>query len=481
MREVSKAPVLAVDLDGTLLRTDTLVESLVMLARERPLALGTALLKLARGRAAFKAWVADQTRLDVSALPLNAALVDWLRAEHDAERRLVLVTAADRGVAESVAARIGLFDEVMASDGACNLKGSTKAEALVARFGTGGFDYAGDAMADRPVWQAARAGIVVGGAPLQRVARQVADVQRVFPPECSKLTAVLRALRPHQWVKNLLLFLPLVAAHKVGDVPSLVAAMLAFVAFGLTASAVYLLNDLSDLPADRRHPRKRRRPFASGDLPLAKGLLLIPLLLLAAISVSLWVLPPVFSGVLGGYLLITTLYSFLLKRLPILDVMTLAGLYTIRVIAGAAAIAILPSFWLLAFSMFIFLSLALVKRYTELADLRERGELTAAGRGWHVGDLPLVETLGTAAGMASVLVLALYLDSEPARRLYATPEALWLVCPLLLYWITRLWFKTHRGEMHDDPIVFALHDRMSLLIGGLTVMIVAMATVGIQA
>ncbi|WP_295454103.1 UbiA family prenyltransferase [uncultured Thiodictyon sp.] len=468
--------VLAIDLDGTLLRTDSLLESLFLLMRERPLALGRGVLRLARGRAAFKGWVADSARLDVAVLPLNTPLLDWLQAERAAGRRLVLATAADRRIAEAVAARVGLFDTVLATEAGRNLKGEAKAFELVERFGKDGFDYVGDSHADLPVWREARRAIVVGGPGLERAARRVAEVERVFAPQHGRATALLRAMRPHQWVKNLLLFLPLVAAHAATDGARLLAAALAFLAFGLSASAVYLFNDLLDLAADRRHPRKCRRPFAAGDLPLAWGLLLTPLLLLTAATLSLLVLPPAFTLVLGGYVLLSSAYSVGLKRKPILDVMLLAALYTVRVIAGAAAVAVPASFWLLAFSMFIFLSLALSKRYTELQGLPQRGELTAAGRGWHVDDLPLVQSLGTSAGLACVLVLALYIDSAPAQRLYATPEALWLVCPLLLYWISRLWFKTHRGEMHDDPVVFALRDPVSLLIGALSAGIVILAT-----
>ncbi|MFE8033760.1 UbiA family prenyltransferase [Thiohalocapsa marina] len=295
-------------------------------------------------------------------------------------RSLVLATASDQRMAQAVADHVGLFDVVLASDGERNLKGPTKAAATVT------------------------------------------DVRQRFAPP-PRPAALLRALRPHQWVKNLRLFLPLVAAHQLGDGPALLAASLAFLVFGLTASSVYLLNDLLDLPADRAHPRKCQRPFAAGTLPLAWGVLLSPLLLLAALGLSLLFLPTLFTLVLGGYYLLTTTYSFGLKRKPVVDVLLLAALYTVRVIAGAAAVAIVPSFWLLAFSMFIFLSLALAKRYTELDSLRRRGELTVAGRGWHVDDLPLVQTLGTGAGLACVLVLALYIDSAPARQLYATPQA----------------------------------------------------------
>ncbi|MCU0755817.1 MAG: UbiA family prenyltransferase [Xanthomonadales bacterium] len=464
------------DLDGTLLKTDTLVESLLLLARE-PAGLWGALRAGTRGRASLKAWVAEHTTLAIEDLPLNQALVDWLRAERAAGRRLVLVTAAHRRIADAVAARLGLFDEVMASEGDINLKGKAKAAALVARFGERGFDYAGDAPVDLAVWKVARQAIVVGGPALQRAAAQVSTLGRVFAPE-SPWRALLRALRLHQWVKNLLIFVPLIAAHQVSDAGALLKAGLAFLAFGLTASAVYLINDLLDLPDDRRHPSKCRRPFAAGSLPLLWGAVLVPALLAAALSLSLLALPGAFLIVLALYFVLTAAYSLRLKRMPIIDVLTLAGLYTLRVIAGAAAVLLAPSFWLLAFSIFIFLSLALAKRHTELRMLRERGELTASGRGWHVEDLSLVQSLGIAAGLSSVQVMALYIDSAAARKLYATPEALWLICPLLLYWICRLWFKAHRGKMHDDPVVFALRDRISLLVGVMTVGVTILATVG---
>lgn len=475
-----KRPPLAIDLDGTLLRTDSLVESFLSLARTTPLKSVLAVPILLRGRAALKSWIAQRANLDPSTLPYNQELIEWLHAERGRGRRILLVTAADHRVAESIGQHCALFDEVLASDGKLNLKGENKATALVERFGESGFDYAGDSSADVAVWRRARRAIVVGGAALERAASQVATVERRFQPSRNRTKAVVSAMRPHQWVKNLLIFLPLLAAHEVSNGPALIAALLAFLAFGLTASAVYLLNDLLDLPSDRAHPRKCRRPFAAGDLPLAWGLGLAPMLLAAALTLSLLFLPVAFVLVLSGYFILTSAYSLALKRMPILDVITLAGLYTVRVIAGAAAVAIPPSFWLLAFSMFIFLSLALSKRFTELRGLQERGELTAVGRGWHVDDLPLVDSLGASTGVACVLVLALYIDSAPARALYQTPEALWFICPLLLYWMSRLWFKTHRGEMHDDPVVFALRDRVSLIVGVLTAGIVVVAAHGIQ-
>jgi 4-hydroxybenzoate polyprenyltransferase/phosphoserine phosphatase len=472
-------PPLIVDLDGTLVRTDTLWESLFILAKDRPLDLLGASLTLGAGRAAFKARVADLVEPDVAGIPLNTPLIDWLRDQAGTGRRLVLATATNGKIAQLIADRVGLFNEVLASDGQRNLKGPHKAAVLVERFARGGFDYVGDSRADLPVWSAARRAIVVGGTGLAKAAGRVAEVERVFAPP-PRLPVLRRALRLHQWAKNVLVFLPLLAAHQVGDGHGLVAAALAFLAFGLTASAVYLLNDLLDLGADRRHPTKCRRPFAAGDLPLSWGLLLTPLLLLGATAISLLWLPPAFGVVLAGYFVLTSAYSLDFKRRPILDVMTLASLYTLRVIAGGAAVSIWPSFWLLALSLFVFLSLALVKRYAELDGLRERGELTSVGRGWHVDDLNLVGSLGAASGIAAVLVLALYIDSETARRLYRLPEALWLLTPIVLYWVSHIWFKTHRGEMHEDPVVFAFRDRVSLGLGFMAGCVVLLATQGIN-
>ena len=313
--ETSLSPVLAVDLDGTLLRTDTLLESIFIMTRKRPLALVGAAQAIVRGRADFKAWVADHAPLDTDCLPLNTELVHWLEGQSTSGRRLILVTAADRRIADAVANRIGLFAEVMATEGGHNLKGTAKAARLLEVYGRGGYDYVGDARADLPVWAGARRAIVVGGSRLAAAARQVAEVERVFPTSTESWTGALRALRPHQWVKNLLIFLPMLAAHRLDEGASLAAAFLAFLAFSLTASSVYLLNDLLDLPDDRRHPRKCRRPFAAGDLSLLWGLILIPVLLAGGALLCL-PLPPVFAAVLGCYFVLTCANSLYLKRLP---------------------------------------------------------------------------------------------------------------------------------------------------------------------
>jgi len=453
---------LAVDLDGTLIKTDLLVEGALRLVRRQPFSIFTMLGWLVSGgKARLKAEVAARTGIDPATLPYQAEFLAFLRRRREAGQPLVLATAADGAAAKPVAAHLGLFDEVIASDGNTNLDGAAKRRRLVERFGEKGFDYAGNGSVDLAVWPSARSAVVVN--PTYGVAAgaaRAAQVSARFDDRRDTVANHLRALRPQQWLKNLLVFVPLVTSHLVTEPEHILAALLAFVAFGLAASAVYVVNDLLDLPEDRLHPRKRSRAFAAGDVPAVNGIVMLPVLLGIAIGVSL-PLPPAFLAVLVLYLAVTTAYSFALKRIVLVDVFALAGLYTLRVIAGSAAIGLWPSFWLLAFSMFIFLSLAMLKRFTELFGLRETGAEATPGRGYRTGDLGLVAALGAAAGFLSVLVLALYVNSPAVLPLYSRPDALWLFCPLLLYWVSRAWLVAHRGDMHDDPIVFAVRDRVS--------------------
>jgi 4-hydroxybenzoate polyprenyltransferase len=361
---------------------------------------------------------------------------------------------------------------VLASDGVHNLSGTHKAEELSQRFGERGFDYAGNEARDLHVWRRARRAIVVNAAPaLARRAQGVTEVERVFARDGGRLHAWAKALRLHQWLKNLLVFLPLLTAHLVLAPDAVLHAGMAFACFCLCASGVYLLNDLLDLDADRRHPRKRLRPFAAGTLPLTSGLVAAPLLTLAAFALALSI-SKLFALALAGYYVLTLAYSFALKRIAMLDTVVLAGLYTIRIIAGTFALRIGLSFWLLAFSMFLFLSLAMIKRYTELRTLLLNGDNRSLGRGYAVDDLPLVQSLGGASGYLAVLVLALYINSTASEVLYRHPAGLWLLCPLLLYWISRAWLIAHRGAMHDDPVVFAVSDRTSRLLLALAIVIV---------
>lgn len=464
---------LCVDLDGTLLNSDLLLETVFAQLKRQPLASIHWPRWLVAGKARFKAELAALVELEVETLPYHPAFLAFLHDQKRQGRPLVLVTAAHRVLAEQVAAHLGLFDRVLATEGNRNLAGTRKAETLVELFGERGFDYAGNAAVDVAVWQQARRAILVNAsARVAAQARANTEVERVFADEGSRLMRWVKAARLHQWLKNVLIFVPLAAAHAWNDPEKLALCLLAFVSFGLCASSVYLLNDLLDLAADRRHPRKSRRPFAAGTLSILHGAAAIPLLLLAALVLSLLVNPPWFTACLATYTLLTLAYSLRLKQILMLDAIVLAGLYTLRIIAGATAAQVTLSFWLLAFSMFLFLSLALVKRYAELHALLQRGELNAQGRGYHVDDLAILHSLGGSAGYLAVLVLALYINSPEVQKLYRQPLLIGLLCPLLLYWISRVWLFAHRGMMPDDPVIFALTDGVSrglVLIGAVVV------------
>jgi len=450
---------LCVDLDGTLVTSDTVLESMLTLVRQDPWALLYLPIWMLGGRASFKQRVAERVTPAASRLPYRPELIEYLERHKRAGRTLILVTAAHESTARSVAAYLGLFDRVMASDAQRNLKGGRKAAALVAEFGERGFDYAGDSRADLAVWSLARRALVVGSSAFAQRVGTLAQVEKVFERPAVSLTDWANALRVYQWVKNLLLFVPLIAAHKANDIGLVLHGLVAFLAFSLCASSVYVINDLFDLDADRAHPWKSSRPFASGRLSIASGIAAAPILLAIAFAIATR-LPLGFMAILALYFAVALLYSLRLKRRAVLDVLVLAGLYTLRLLAGAAAVSVLASFWLLAFSMFLFLSLALVKRVGELGNLP--ADASAAGRGYRRDDLPVLMALGTASGYTAVMVFALYINSSTSELLYRHPRALWLLCPLLLFWVSRVWLFTHRGEMHDDPIVFAFRDPVSL-------------------
>jgi 4-hydroxybenzoate polyprenyltransferase/phosphoserine phosphatase len=467
-------PVLCVDLDGTLIATDVLAESVAQLLARNPFWAFALLFWLLRGRAYLKQAVAARTTFDAAALPYRPEIVAFLEGERAAGRRLVLATAAHRSVAEAVAAHLGLFAEVVATDAGANLKGARKAAALVAKFGEKGFTYAGDTAVDLEVWAHAAGAVVVGPAALESRAAKVTSLERAFVVPAAGLRAWRKALRLHQWLKNLLVFVPAFTAHRLAEPGILPRTLLAFAAFSLCASSVYVANDLADLQADRAHRTKRLRPFAAGTLSIFAGLAAVPILVAASLALSLLVSVQ-FTAILALYLATTTAYTFRLKRLALVDVLCLAGLYVVRLFAGASAADVPISPWLFAFALFMFLSLALLKRVAELR-LSEPGEQRVAGRGYAPGDLDLLRQMGISSGYLAVLVFALYVQSATVASLYRRPELLWLLCPMLLYWVSRAWLLTHRGEMHDDPVVFAARDRVSLVIGALAAVVVVLAT-----
>lgn len=468
IRKLADATPLAVDLDGTLIRTDLLVESVVALLKRNILYIFLLPVWLLKGKANLKHEVAARVDIDAGLLPYHEEFLNFLKKEHTAGRRIVLATASNKKFAEAIANKLGVFHDVIASDASLNFSGSRKLERLQELFGDHGFDYAANAMVDLPLLASARSALLVNPERgVRQSVEQKAKIARIFDDRSgSPLRQYLKALRVHQWLKNLLIFIPLLMSHRFREVDLVGQAILGFLAFGLCASSVYLLNDLLDLPDDRQHPTKRNRPFAAGSISMVNGALLIPVLLIASFGIAL-LLPLEFLGVLLLYYIITLAYSIRLKRAVLVDVLTLAALYTIRIIAGAAAVSVVLSFWLLAFSMFLFLSLALVKRYTELLTIQQHERTRTSGRGYNTTDLETLSQFGSASAYMAVLVLALYINSDVVRDLYSHPEIIWLLCPLLLYLVTRVWLMARRGELHEDPAVFLIRDRRSQLLIGI--------------
>ncbi len=432
------APPLVIDLDGTLLRSDLLIESGLAFVRAHPAHAIAPLAWLLYGKASLKARLANETRLDVSHLPYDQRVLKLIAEERAKGRQIVLATASHKTYAEKIAAHLAVFDRVLATDEDINLSAQAKRDCLVAEYGDRGFDYAGNSRADLPVWRAARQAYVVNSAAtVERSARALGNVVSIFGDEGPKVQLWVRALRLHQWTKNLLLFVPLLASHRLGEIDLLFSGCIAFLLFGCCASGVYILNDLLDLAEDRRHPRKKFRPFASGALPINAAVVAFPLLLALAFGGASVFMAWEFTAILGIYYLVTLAYSLRLKRLVIIDVITLAMLYAIRIIAGTYAFDISLTFWMLAFSLFMFLSLALVKRYAELKDSKDKGSSEpSGGRGYYPDDLELISSLGTSSGFIAVLVLALYIQDEATVSLYRYPQLIWLACPLLLFWIS---------------------------------------------
>ncbi|MFT3728053.1 MAG: UbiA family prenyltransferase [Terricaulis sp.] len=473
----SSAPVataklpLAVDLDGTLIRNDVFIESMLQLACRKPWKLPQLILWLMRGRAFAKQKLAAAFPPDVDSLPYDPRVLSWLRAEHAHGRTIALATASDRSAAQKVADHLGLFDAVFASDGEVNLKSKRKAEALANAYPKG-FVYAGNESADLKVWSAAREAVIVNAAPsLERDATARFAVEKTFAVETNPVRGLIKALRPRQWAKNFLVFVPMLSGQGWAALDAWQSAALAFVALSLSASGIYLINDASDIEADRRHPTKRNRPFASGALSPLIGLPIAFGMIVAGIAVGAvaGVLTP-----LAVYLVATTLYTFWLKRIVLADVFLLAGLYTWRIVIGGVATSFVASDWLLAFSSFFFLSLALVKRATEIDAIQGDPH----GRGYRAVDGPLLKRVSVGAGLVAALILALYLQQPGNYDRYAQPAWLWALPAAVVFFLCRVWLKLERSEMHDDPVLFALKDRVSWLVLGGAAAAFTLAAIG---
>jgi 4-hydroxybenzoate polyprenyltransferase len=466
-------PPLCVDLDGTLVKSDTLLDGLCLLARRHPLQLWRVPVWLMRGRAHLKFEVARRAPLDPARLPYNRDLVRFLQSERRENRQIFLATGADGELAQRVASHLGLFEGVLASDKATNLTRERKLTRL--RDQLGEFDYIGNSRADLPMLSQARVPMLANPSAGLRMAVR----NRSIPVACSFIDrrpmarTMIKAIRVHQWAKNVLLFAPLLMSHALTR-SSVGAAIAAFFCFSFTASVTYLINDMLDIESDRRHTSKRLRPFASGDLPVGHGIAMVVILAAAAIAL-LPLLPRSFDLWMAVYVASTTTYSFYLKQIAVVDVILLSSLYTLRLLAGGAATGTEISPWLAGFSTFLFLSLAMVKRFNELENLRERGATRTHGRGYLVSDLEQIRSFGTSAATAAVVVFMLYIARPDVTALYRHPMRLWLIVPLLIYWIYRVWLIASRGELDDDPVVFAMRDRVSLILGSLVVAVAVLA------
>jgi 4-hydroxybenzoate polyprenyltransferase len=461
------SPPLCVDLDGSLVKSDTSMDGLCLFVRQRPTELWRIPIWLASGRARLKAEIASRVSLHPAHLPYNSTLLEYLQLQRLEGRQLVLATGADQAAAKRIASHLGIFDAVVGSGGDVNLTGPRKLARLKQEFGD--FDYIGNSLADLPLLKSAGEPMLANPSASLRMLLDSGRIRvaRTFADQRPRFSTILKAVRVHQWAKNVLLFVPLLLSHKI--TPSAIAsAMAAFFCFSFMASANYLINDLLDIENDRRHPSKRNRPFAAGDLQVTSGLLLSILLFAGGLAL-LPLLPPAFDLWLAVYITGTLAYSFYLKQIAVLDVLLLSSLYTLRLLAGAAATGTPISQWLAGFSTLLFLSLGMVKRFSELGDLRERGFKISHGRGYTVSDMQQVRSFGTSSATAAVVMFMLYIGHPDVTRLYSRASHLWLIVPLLIYWLYRVWLLASRGELDDDPVVFALRDRMSLAVGALVV------------
>lgn len=452
---------LVVDLDGTVIKSDLLYESALLFLKRNPLNIFLIIRWLLCGISVLKIKLAERVTIDVESLPYNVSFLEFLKSEFKKGRELILATASAQIYAQRVADHLRIFSMVLATDEKNNLRGSKKLEKLVSLYGEKGFDYAGDSSTDIVIFSHCRNAHLINasGNTIQKAGR-TANLSTVVKKPVVGLFYSLKAARIYQWTKNLLLFVPLITSHNILNLKLLVINILGFIAFGLCASATYIMNDLFDLESDRKHPRKKNRPFASGDLSISTGILMSGILGLSGLLLSFF-LQFDFLFYIVVYILLTSLYSFFLKKLVLVDVLTLAGLYTIRIFAGAQLIGVKVSFWLFAFSIFLFFGLALVKRCTELQVVEKSGKMDLSGRDYCSEDLQTLRVMGITGSFISVVVFALYINSTEVLSLYSRPELLWIICPALLLWINRLWIKTSRGQMHDDPLIFTLKDNIS--------------------
>jgi 4-hydroxybenzoate polyprenyltransferase len=456
---------LCVDLDGTLIATDTLLESTLAAVKLKPLILFLIPFWVLKGKVYFKNKIAGIALPNPETLPYREDVLEYLKQEKAKGREIVLATATVKEIADSVAEKLGIFDKVLGSGTDFNLRDKQKLQALKDLYGEKGFIYAGDSKADIDVWKGSAAAILVNAnGNIAKKAEESTPIYKSFQYKTSFLKSLIKEIRVYQWIKNILIFLPLLLAHNLGNADIFVKLVIAFFSFSFVASFVYIINDLLDLEADRLHPRKKNRPLASGAMHIKHALLIAPALLLISILLSVIYLPLEYNITLLAYFVLTTAYSFYLKRIYLLDIMLLSGLYTIRLVAGSAAVAVFISPWLLALSIFLFFSLATIKRYTELKVMIEQNKTKTKGRGYFVDDLSLLLSFGPSSGLISVLIFILYINSNEVIKLYDKPQMLLPIAGIMMFWILRLWFMAHRGKMTDDPIVYTAKDPVSYVV-----------------
>lgn len=473
--ESSSYETLCVDLDSTLIATDLLWESALALVKQNPRRVFALPLWALRGRAYLKAKLADSVRLDPALLPYREEMLETIQRYRECGCQTIsLVTASDQRLAEDVAAHLGVFDEVIGSTSETNLKGQHKVRVIRERYGS--FIYAGDSASDLHVWAQADAAIVVGSRRMYVRAQKVTTVEQLIETDKPTLKDYLKAMRPHHWCKNVLLFLPLLLSHRF-DPALWWMTVLGFLFFGLCASSIYILNDLFDLTSDRRHPWKRKRPFASGKISIPSGFLLSFGLLTVSLTLGALLIHAAFAICLFGYWALSFAYSTWIKRKVLVDIFVLTSFYGIRVMVGAVISGIVLSHWFLAFSMFFFLSLAMAKRFSELIHAKELVAAGNSGRAYLLKDAEILSMSGIASAFASIVVFSLYVASPEVAKLYAHPAILMTMTPLLLYWQIQIWLQARRGLLNEDPVTLAMRDRSAYVVGGLAIAILIAATV----
>lgn len=479
MTTSTHSKILAVDLDGSLAKTDLLHESLIKVLYATPWILFLVPIWLLQGKTKLKQELAERAHLNVDSLPYNEELIEYLEAEKAKGREIILCTGSWHTLAKQVSEKFSFFSGFYGSDETGNLTGTNKARLLLEKYGENNFSYVGNEKKDLKIWSKADSAVVVSNSMgLSKLTEKECTVEKTILRDKPSLQVVNKQIRIHQWVKNFLIFVPLVTSHQTNNIELLISCVLAFFAYSFCASATYILNDLSDLESDRKHHKKCFRPLASGALSITQGLVISFILLIASLAISAF-LPSWFLLTLLLYIVITLSYSFKLKRLQTVDITVLASLYTLRIISGAAAINVLPSFWLLAFSMFVFLCLAIIKRLSEIYKSKDKQEEDSklSGRGYYISDFPILMSLASTSGILSVLVFAMYINSPEVAALYAEPYALWLICPLFGYWIIRIVIMASRGEIDEDPIVFAIKDKRSWVTGFIILLIILLSSI----